>query len=227
MAVQFGGGLSDTEATSLKEALTPHYPNVNVTTHRDIRVNVEAETVELGDPRNIFRLEGKDATEVALIRPEGLSVSQLAPYKSWDVLFDRYRRDFDTVIGAMESKTITRMAVRYINRIDVPLVGDIAHYEDYLSVHIRVPDSIPAIGNFHLRFVMDVPELGADATIQSAVFPPTVPDKASFALDIDLAREKDIPQEREQFLALFAEFRAAKNKLYQQFLTPKALAEFK
>lgn len=227
MAVQFEAGISPDEAQQIGQALSESYSIVAETKEHGFIYDADAETVELQERRSIYRLEGSDETEVAQVRPEGLAVSQLAPYKCWELLTERFGRDWFTAEKIIGERKPSRLSVRYINRIDVPLVGGKAPYEEYLAVHVRLPDSIPSIEDFYLRFGLAVPEVHAAAIIQCAVMPPAIEGKMSFALDIDLSRSTDLPPNREGVLALLNEFREAKNKLYSQFLTPKALEEFK
>jgi len=143
------------------------------------------------------------------------------------VLFDRFARDFEIVEAFIGKRRFTRLATRFINRIDVPLIDGRAEYEEYLAVHIGLPKGVPVIGDFYFRFALPVVEIQADATIQSAVMQPAAEGVASFALDIDVFRTMDLPDGRADILELLSRFRDSKNRLYRQFLTPKALEEFK
>lgn len=226
MGVSFEGGLSEEEVRNLADRLAQFYPTSSMLPHREFKVDLEAETIEFEEPRSTYRLEGSDETEVALIRPDSLGVSQLAPYRSWELLFERFGRDFDVVWQLLDRRRISRLGVRNINRIDVPIVDDIACYEDYLQVYIRMPESVENIGPYSLHFELPIPELEALAKVHSGVMSPAVEASASFLLDIDVARTTNLPNDRGELLALLMRFREAKNQLYRQFLTDKALAEF-
>ena len=225
LAVYFEGGLEDSEIQRCVDLLSEHYPKQTTNPHREFRVDIAADTIEIKEPRQAYRLEGGDESEVILILPESISVSQMAPYKSWEIFFSRFERDLK-VIRKIVDRPIIRMATRYINRIDVPLQDNIAEYEKYLSVHIALPDSIPTIGPFSIQFQLKAPEISALAVVRSGSTSPAVEGVASFSLDIDLFREVEIPQETSEFLILFQQFRAKKNELYRAFLTERALREF-
>jgi uncharacterized protein (TIGR04255 family) len=223
-AASFVDGLSADERDNLAQSARAFYPETQAESHHTIKI--ENDQVSVGEPETFYRLEGEDRTELLLIRPEGLNTCQLAPYRSWDVLFDRFKRDLLNLWAKYPNKQVNRLAVRSINRIDVPLVNSSAAYEDYLALHIRVPEELPGIGPFNLELTLAVPEVMAIATIRSGVTEPPVEGFASFILDIDLARTAEIPMEHDAVLEAFGAFRQPKNRLYRALLKPKALEEF-
>ena len=228
MDVQFDGGLTADEVSTLADALGALYPTKTENRQTGFAYDLATETLDVQEARSMFRLEGEDSTEVALIRPDGISASQMTPYKSWQMLFDRFARDLEVVGDVLGSRRPTRLAVRYINRIDVPIDdGGTALHEDYLAAHIHMPPEIPSVSDFYLRFAVNVPEIAAVATVQSAVMSQAVEGKASFAVDIDLARTEGLAEDRDGLLGQLAQFRDHKNRLYQLMLTKKALGEFK
>lgn len=225
-AIQPREELQDEELKEAANMLSFHYSNLIEMPFADLSYDAVAATVDVKPNRLTYRFEGEDATELAVLRPDGLYVSQLTPYRSWDDLFKRLRRDYSAVESVFQSKGIGRIACRYINRLDVPFEGAIARNEDYLTVYINVPDSVTATGTFQLRFELPVPEIQSMAVIQSGLMPPFLDGHASFALDIDLVRNIDVNVSSESVFELFSEFREPKNQLYKQFLTPKALDQF-
>jgi uncharacterized protein (TIGR04255 family) len=227
IAIEFLEGLSPDEAQAACDALVGSYAIVGKSAQRGFVYDASAETLTLQDPTAIFRLEGSDETEVALVRPEGLSASQMAPYKSWEQLYGRFARDWELVEAAIGTRAVKRLGVRSINRVDIPMGNDRAEVEEYFRVFIKVPDGTGPLRDFYLRLALDVPEVGALATVQSAVMPPAIEGKASVALDIDLYRDRDLPANRRDVLALLDQFRGPKNQLYRQFLTERALEEFR
>lgn len=218
--------LQNADLEVARDRLAMHYPKCIEMPFAEFSYDAEAATIDVKPNRPTYRLEGEDASEVTLLRPDGLFVSQLAPYRSWDDLFERFNRDFFALNSIFNGKGLSRIACRYINRIDVPFDGTIARNEDYLSVYIHVPDSIEAIGPFQLRFELAVPEIKSMAVIQSGLMLPFPDNHASFALDIDLARNFDVDLSSSDILVEFSKFRGPKNRLYRQFLTQKALDQF-
>ncbi|MDG2533773.1 TIGR04255 family protein [Sphingomonas sp. HITSZ_GF] len=228
MEVQFAGGLNASEVDAVRDALAKFYPDRAETRQTGFVYDIATEAFDLQDARSVFRLSGNDGTEVAIVGPAGFSASQLTPYKSWEVLFERFARDWESVDTVLACRLASRLAVRYVNRIDVPMdEHGTAEYEQYIASHIQLPRSIPTIHDFYLRFALQLPEIGALATVQSAVMPQAVEGKASFALDIDVAKTEGLATDRAGLLKQLSSFRASKNNLYRQLLTDKALGEFR
>lgn len=226
MEVQLEGGLAADESLAVADALGRFYPTRSETTQTQFMYQAETAQLDVSG-RAVYRLEGEDDTEVTSIRPTGISVSQLAPYRSWDILLSRLRRDLEVVDSVLGVRRASRIGVRFINRIDVPLdENGIAEHEEYLEAHVRLPGTIPAVTNFYLSVSIAVPEVSGEAVVQSAVLPPAVEDKASFALDIDVSRFHDLAEDRKELLSQLSEFQAPKNSLYQRLLTKRALEEF-
>lgn len=225
-AASFADGLDADQRHAVAAAAAAAYPTTRVERYHGITLNVGADEVSVSEPETTYKLEGADTTELFLVRPDGIVTSQLAPYKSWHVLFERFRRDLGFVWGRYPEKQVTRLAVRSINRIDVPLVDGLANFEEYLALHIRVPDTVPSIGPFSLELNIALPEAKAMATVRSGVAEPAIEGKASFILDIDVARAQDIPEDHEGVLHALNELHEPKNRLYRAFLTEKALKEF-
>jgi uncharacterized protein (TIGR04255 family) len=225
--VRIDGGLTAEESRSTADALSRDYPKLAESKQAEFNFDAPTVTVEVSEVRSIYRLEGKDDTEVALIRPTGLTVSQLAPYRSWETLFKRFSRDlavFDKVLGV---RTVTRLGVRFINRIDVPFdARGIAEHEEYLAGYVKLPDEISEVTDFSYRVNVDLSDIEATATIQSAVMDAAVEGKASFALDIDIVKTVGLGTSRRKLLSQLNEFRAPKNRLYRLLLTEKALKDF-
>jgi uncharacterized protein (TIGR04255 family) len=79
----------------------------------------------------------------------GLIFSQLGHYESWELFTAEARKIWDVYIAAIGEVSITQYAVRYINKLFIPL-GEPT--ENYVSLHISVPPDLPqAIFEPYLR----------------------------------------------------------------------------
>lgn len=225
-AIQPHEEFQNTDLEAAADKLSLYYSKRSEMPFAEFSYDAEAATIDVKPDRLTYRLEGDDISELVVLRPEGLFVSQLAPYRSWDDLLERFKRDFFAVGSIFDGKGLSRIACRYINCIDVPFEGTTARNEDYLSVYIHVPDSIDAIGAFQMRFELPVPEIESTAVIQSGLMLPFPDGHASFALDIDLGRTINVDAASSDVFDMFSKFREPKNRIYRQFLTKKALDQF-
>ncbi len=223
--VAFESEISPERTSELRELLGANYASHTEDAVRSFHIDLETDTASIQPKREIYRFIGEDASEIALLRPNGISTSQLAPYRCWEDLFSRFERDTASLSGSTDIKA-ARLATRFINRIDVPASHGIAQHEEYLAVHIRLPGTIENIGPFQLGFQIYSPAEEAEVVIQSSVVEPAIEGVASFILDIDVARSTNIPDDWPQCLRIISSFRDVKNYFYRTLLTKKALEEF-
>lgn len=226
--VHFADPIVDDELARLRDALSEFYPAFHSTLEQELLFDAGSQSVQVSGGRSQFQGAGHDTTELSLLRPNGLAASQLAPYRDWDSLYGRFRRDLESAFKLLGERPLSRMAVRSINRIDVPADEDgILRYEHYIAVHPQLPAELDPLIDFQLSLVRDEPEVQATAKIGIGGFPQAVKGGGSFVVDIDLFRTKDVPSKLIDLDVLFSQFRDVKNRLYRNCLTPRALEDFK
>ncbi|MHC5825617.1 MAG: TIGR04255 family protein, partial [Nostoc sp.] len=89
-------------------------------------------------------------------------------------------------------KTILRLAVRYINRLDIPLpIGDL---KEYLRTFPEVSANLPqGLSGYFMQLQIPQDNLGAMLVLNETIVSPPAPDVVSVLLDIDIFKERDIP----------------------------------
>jgi uncharacterized protein (TIGR04255 family) len=227
LSVGFGASLSDHQMSMLATALEVRYPTRSAIHEQDIEVDPSTGLVEVKPVRQGFRMEGVDPSDVCLLKSDSLTVSRLAPYQSWERLFDRFDQDFRLVMATAASAPLVRIATRFINRIDIALAHGPLVLEEYFTTHIRVPSSISTVEQFYFRYNVPIDAISSTALIQSAIMPPISDDMVSIALDIDISRSVGIPNNVDEILQMLNLFRETKNSFYKSLLTEKARSEFK
>ena len=65
------------------------------------------------------RFSNGDMTELLLLWSDSMVVSQLAPYKGFESFAKRFIKDFSLLKRVTGHREISRIGVRYINRIDI------------------------------------------------------------------------------------------------------------
>jgi len=76
-----------------------------------------------------------DGRQVVQVRRDGFTFSRLSPYQTWEDLRTEARRLWGALSFGGEAIQMTRVAVRYINQIDIPLPMD--DFADYLRTTLR------------------------------------------------------------------------------------------
>jgi hypothetical protein len=159
------------------------------------------------DPQ--VRLSSDDQADVLIVQPDTLTWSRLAPYEGWDTLLDRVIRDFD------------------VNRIDVPISGsNISYYEDFIRIHLQLPDFLDPINGYAWRFEKAFPNDGFVAIVQSTSVMPVIPGTNPFIFDIDVACLENLPVKRGELFAKLNDMRKLKNDIFELSITDKARMAF-
>jgi uncharacterized protein (TIGR04255 family) len=70
-----------------------------------------------------------DGKQIFQARLDGFAFSRLAPYDCWESFRDEGRRLWEIYRTVAQPEVVTRIGVRYINRLDLPLQNlDFKHY---------------------------------------------------------------------------------------------------
>lgn len=155
--------------------------------------------------------------------PDRLALSEFPPYTGWDSFSSEGLRLWERYAERYSVRSLRRVAVRYINKIEVESASGYIRMEDYfhtypaMSYDIREP-----IGKFFMSCQFEFPEERASASITQASVEATSPDTFAVLLDIDVWRDKSMgvgdiaPAE---VGAVLAEIRDIKNSLFEACIT--------
>ena len=193
----------------------------------EVQIDGTGGTAKLAQQPNGFRLNTDDQAEVALIFPNGLATARLAPYPGWEALRDRALANWTEWRRASPARQPTRIGVRYVNRIDVPIEGEAGKIS--LSKYLEFRPLVPNIsGQRPFAGYMQQVTLPTDtppwsATITSAVVaPPPLLNHISLLLDIDLFRTAEIPANEDELWKLVDGVRGLKNRIFESCITDEA-----
>ena len=171
------------------------------------------------------KVTNEDGTDIVSLGPRAFSVSRLAPYKCYEDFSKEISAVWDIIYKQTGYRRITRIGMRYINRIDVELSDDIARYEDFLNLKINIPEKFDIVDHYDLSFQIPL-DSHCKARVQSGVMPPAIIGYASFSVDIDVYVDENVPQKKPEIFALLETMRRQKNELFESFVTDKARSLF-
>ena len=203
-----------------------NYPQDQLVKNFDVAV--ELPSGENVSPQTRFaenaghKLSSIDFTQLLLLWPSTFTISQLAPYSGWDQFFGRFQRDWAIWKREVGFKTVSRIGVRYINRIDIPMKGSTLDHELFLNVYPRLPTSLDPVSAYAVQAVIPLQDIGCKLTLNSAIVPSPVLNHASFVIDQDISKESDVPQNDEAIFQLLSNFRLKKNSVFEDCITDRA-----
>jgi uncharacterized protein (TIGR04255 family) len=143
-----------------------------------------------------FLFASGDEKQVYQARLDGFSISRLAPYESWESFRDEARRLWTVYRQAVKPVRVERIAVRYVNRLDLP--GPRVELKDYLRTSPEIAAGLPqSLDGFFMQLQLPVEDIRARLLLNETIITPPNPGIVAVVLDIDLFRSEDLPQGEE------------------------------
>jgi uncharacterized protein (TIGR04255 family) len=161
---------------------------------------------------------------VAQVRTDGFTLSKLKPYDSWKTFCPQFVALWRRYLEVAQPAKITRVALRYVNRIVVPTGKDLKGFIlTGPEIAPKLPQDLPA---FLMRLVL--PSQNGEIAIVTETFEPSL-DLHSVPLifDIDVFREIELGLEDPALWQTIKGLRSYKNQIFFNSITPTALEVFK
>jgi uncharacterized protein (TIGR04255 family) len=168
------------------------------------------------------RRSSNDQTQIIILWPTTFVFSQLAPYPGWDDFFERFVRDWALWKKVVGYRKISRVGVRYINRIDIPIMEDVTRYEEFLNLYPQIPDELGPVFAYGIQAQFAYPEIDGRITINSASAPSPLLGHVSFIFDQDISKEINVPQTENGLYELLNQIHVKKNAVFEACITDRA-----
>lgn len=192
----------------------------------EVRLSGEAIQPHLSDPQPVHIFSNSDQTDHCRIESDRMHWSRLPPYEGWDPFCARIFSDIAKLPKKIGLPALTRVGLRYRNRIDVPMDNGVGHYEDFLEVNISLPDILDKHQGYEWRILKEFEAEGLAANLTSGVIESPMPKCAGVLLDIDVFCTEDLPSSVGELAARLEQMRAKKNEIFEVCMTDKARATF-
>ena len=228
IGISFAEPLSETDLLSIKEKLSANYPLHQPVENLHLSFQIGAgkgnkKTANAEVASDIaHRFGTPDMSELVVLGRGSVVVSQMAPYPGWDQFYARFVRDWKMVRRALGFRLISRIGMRYINRIDIPAKGPVVNHESYLNLYPRVTEKYGPLNAYAIQAEVFMEDMNCKLILNSAAVPSPLLHTASFLIDQDISRESNVPQKDEGIFALIAEIRTRKNEVFESSVTDEA-----
>ncbi len=172
-----------------------------------------------------FSFGSSDGKQVFQARLNGFTFSRLRPYGNWIELRDEARRLWCFYRSVIGPRKIVRIAVRYINQIDIPVAR--LDYKDYFYTTPEVSPLLPQeLSGFFMQLQMPQPQFSGMLILTQATVAPPAPGMNSVILDLDVFKEEPGLTEDDQVWTTLEELRQRKNAVFEGSLTDRARSLF-
>jgi uncharacterized protein (TIGR04255 family) len=221
-------GFRPEEFLGLKTRLADRFPSVDE--RRGFQATLEMiegqgqppvmQSADLGLQGYFFKTS--DGKTIAQFRVDGFTFNRLRPYTSWEELFPQAMELWGLYSSTAKPDVITRLAVRYINRIVLP-PGAVT-FETCLRAAPVIPPELPQyMSGFLTRVTIHDLETKVAANVVQALEASAPGSQLAVLLDIDAYKEGEFSTDDPRIEQTFGQLRAFKNRIFFNSLTEDTL----
>lgn len=196
----------------------------------DISAQVEVASGEMKTDIKKVGLELRDVEggRVAVVQQNYVIFSQLAPYPGWE----KFSEWIIDLIGRLQqivgSRKLSRVGMRFVNRVDVPFTDGLAHTEQYIKIE---PSRFDFGGHHYTKFLVsfsrDVDESEYCFNVSCGSTESIVPNSVGVVLDIDAYSLVERPLSAKFAPVWLGDLRNLKNSVFEEAITDKARSMFR
>ena len=176
-----------------------------------------------------FLFLSEDNGKVVQARRDGFTFNKTTPYGDWAQFRAEAKGLWEQYRELAHPIKINRLALRYINRIELPL--PFTSFRDYFPLFPEFPEAIPQkLSEFFMRFAAPVPTEPGIQVIVTLTFQPPPPEKPVLPviLDIDAAFvDAAVLADAELLFEKADALRKIKNSVFEASITDKCRALFR
>ena len=169
-------------------------------------------------------------TRIASLGENQLTVHMLAPYVGWEAFRPMIVEALDAYRAVAEPEGVTRVGLRYINRIVIPGESE-PELSDYFTIPPKFPDVDPTIKrlSFFNRKEAEYADLPIRIVVTFAQIeaPATASDSHQYLLDLDIIwirREQPMPVD--EVMGMVDEMKRRHRRVFESLIKPKAREVF-
>ena len=231
IGITFSSPMDTKQLASVNNALQKHYPHKqDVSNFDDLSLVINTKEAG-GNKANLkmklgYRLSTDDQTQLIVLWPNSFTLSQLAPYQGWGNFIERFERDWGTLKKILGFQQISRIGVRYINRIDIPASAPVIEHEQFLNIYPKMPDILNPLEAYALQASVTLKDINCQLTINTASLPSPLLEHASFVIDADISSDKNPPQSDSDLIKLLNNIRTKKNQVFEACISQPARSLF-
>ncbi len=172
-----------------------------------------------------FIFTSKDGLRTIQARLDGFTFNKLKPYDSWEPLRDEAKSHWRRYLAIARPEIVSRIALRYINRIMIPL--PIKDFKEYIQTVPEIAPALPqGLAGFLMRLVIPVEKYHSTAIVTETMEAPQN-ELLPWILDIDVFREGVFAVNNDEIWDILEQLRELKNEIFFQSTTAKAKELFK
>ena len=153
-----------------------------------------------------------EKTRAVQARVNGFTVNHVKRYDSWAVLRGEARPLWEQYAALIKPKSVSRVALRYINRLRLPSVGRLG---DYMLTYPQLGPSLPrSVGTFLMRVELQFTDTRMAIVTQTVAPLESGVDERDLILDIDAVSRRSFDPNDPEIWEELDQLRAIKNTCF-------------
>ena len=165
-----------------------------------------------------YQFIGGEGKQIAGFRLDGFTFSRLAPYQTWEQFRDEAKRLWALYRQVVGSAPVTRVGVRYVNQLDLPV--NLRDFRDYIRSYPEISSDLPQqLASFFMQVQIPQTDIGAMLILNTAIVPPLGPNVVSVVLDIDVNKAGLESPSDEEIWNTMEMLRVRKNLIFEGCIT--------
>lgn len=151
-------------------------------------------------------------------KTSGFSFHKHAPYTQWEDCRDEARRLWELYREVARPTRISRIGLRYVNRLDLPARGEL---KDYLLTVPEIAPGLPQeLGAYAMQLSIPIPELQSSVlVIRQAMVEPDRVETVSILLDFDLVQVLDLDPTSDAVWDALESLHEHENEVFERCIT--------
>lgn len=173
-----------------------------------------------------YIFHSKNENKIVQARLDGFTFNKLRPYEDWNKFHSEARELWELYDKIIKPISVDRIALRYINRIEIPLPFD--DFSEYILTNPQIaPGLHQSLSHFLMRIEIPNNAIGAIAIITQTIQKPTESQKLPLIFDIDVIKTDSYTEKRSDMWNDFNLLRRFKNEIFFNSITEKTKELFK
>lgn len=220
--LRFASALAEKRREKLRDRLVGGYDASTIEEQGEVKIDFPSQSATFERRGAIFKLMSFDLVEECIMKVDSIAWIRRAPYLGWQSFRSRFAPEMRVLFKLIDNPIVSRLGLRYVNRIDVRIVNNVAAYEDFLNFRIEHGEFLEPIAGFHWQLVKEFPEIGLKASVQSASLMQEIIGYGAFSFDIDVYSDAKIHGNLDEIFSKVNQMRDLKNKIFEAGITDKA-----
>jgi uncharacterized protein (TIGR04255 family) len=209
--------VSEENFNQFSESVKGRYDKRFPVNEAQFQINVPDGDVKQNFKNIGYRFVSNQSDRIIIAKEKGFTFSNLPKYRGWSKFSSEAKSHWEKFVKALKPSQVQRIAVRYINKINIPTSSGV-ELKDYFNIYPEISDDVSAaINGAYMQIKIPQPDLGKNyaSVINLATAEPDEPGFVTIVLDIDVYALVNMEPTDEQIWQVLDKLRDKKNKLFE------------